>query len=252
MIEIFLSFSQKDYLTAILIFFGAIIYSSVGHGGASSYIAIMSLLGTPTNFIKPIGLTLNVIVSSVASFRFIQNKFFNLKVFLPIIAASVPAAFLGGYINLTDVFYRPLLGFVLFIAGLQLIFNFVQNAPTQLKKVNLLYAFIAGASIGFISGLTGTGGGIFLSPLIVLFGWTSVRAASGTAAAFILLNSIAGLLGNLSSIQSLPPTIFLYSIAVILGVTIGTQLGIKHFDASGIRKVLGVVLIIAAWKFILT
>lgn len=250
--EFLLSFSAKELLTATLIFFGAIIYSSVGHGGASSYIAIMTLLGTPVSLIKPIGLTLNVIVSSIASFRFIQNKFFNLQVFLPIIFGSVPAAFIGGYINLPENLYRPLLGFVLLIAGLQLIFNFFKTSAKGQKRVNPMLAFFTGIIIGFISGLTGTGGGIFLSPIIVLMRWTTVKAASGTAAGFILLNSIAGLLGNLSSVNSLPPVIFLFSISVFFGVMIGTQLGIKHLNPVGLRKVLGIVLIIAAWKFILT
>lgn len=250
--EIFQNYSFQEYLTAFFIFFGAIIYSSVGHGGASSYIAIMSLMGTPVNLIKPIGLTLNVIVSSIASFRFIKNDYFNLNVFIPIIFGSVPAAFLGGYLNLPDNFYKPLLGFILLVAGLQLIFNLIKKAPKQLKKVNVFLAFFAGFLIGLISGLTGTGGGIFLSPLIILLGWTTIRAASGTAAAFILLNSIAGLAGNLSTFNSLPPIVFLFSIAVLFGVTIGTQLGIKHLNPNGLKKALGVVLVIAAFKFIFT
>ena len=115
-----------------------------------------------------------------------------------------------------------------------------------------IIALIAGAIIGFISGLTGTGGGIFLSPLIVFLGWTSVKGASGTAALFILFNSIAGLLGNLSLVKSLPQEIYLYSGAVLLGVFIGTQLGIKYLMEEGVKKSLGIVLIIAGFKFILT
>lgn len=245
-------FYLADYITAFLIFLGAILYSSVGHGGASSYIAIMALMGTPTSIIKPIGLILNIIVSSIGGFRFIKNNFFSIKVFVPVTVSSVPAAFLGGYIELPPEFYRPLIGFILIVAGAQFLFNFYQYAKKPRGKVNLTLAFFGGALIGLISGLTGTGGGIFLSPLIIILGWTTVKQTSGTAAAFIFFNSISGLIGNLSSMKTLPPTVFLFSGAVLIGVLIGTQLGLKHLNVSGIQKVLGVVLIIAGLKFIFT
>ena len=110
-------FLLTDYFTAFFIFLGAILYSSVGHGGASSYIAIMSLMGTPIATIKPVGLILNIIVASVGGFRFIKSNFFSFKVFLPVTIGSVPTAFLGGYIELSAELYRPLIGFILIIAG---------------------------------------------------------------------------------------------------------------------------------------
>ena len=170
---------------------------------------------------------------------------------MPVVIGSIPAAFIGGLINLPSGLFRLLLGFVLLVAGLQLIFNFFHQRD-ELQKVNFLLAFFLGGVIGLVSGLTGTGGGIFLSPLIIFLGWTTIREASGTASIFILCNSLAGLAGNFSTIGHLPPSIFLYSIAVFLGVLIGTHLGIKQLNPDGLRKVLGVVLIIAALKFILT
>jgi len=244
-------FTLNDLITAFFIFIGAVIYSSVGHGGASSYIAIMSFMGTPIHMIRPIGLSLNIIVSSIASYRFFKYRFLNLSVLIPTVIGSIPAAFVGGYIDLPIHFFRPLLGAVLIIAGLQLIFNFIHQQDS-LQKVNFLLAFMLGALIGLISGLTGTGGGIFLSPLIIFMGWTTIRGASGTAAIFILCNSIAGLAGNYSSLGHMPPTIILFSFTVLLGVLIGTQLGIKQINPQGLKKILGVVLIIAAMKFILT
>ena len=248
-----MTFILSDYVTATLIFFGAILYSSVGHGGASSYIAIMAIMGTPIASIKPIGLVLNIIVSSVASYRFIKNKLFNLKVFIPVALGSIPAAFLGGYVSLPSESYKRLVGVILLFAGFQFLFNIFQHLKKKSNRpVNFLLGIFAGVMIGFVSGLTGTGGGIFLSPLIVFLGWTSVKGASGTAAAFILFNSVAGLLGNITSVHLIPDTIFLYAFAVLVGVLIGTQLGIKIFNESFMKKTLGLVLLIAGLKFIVS
>ena len=248
-----MTFLLSEYITAGLIFFGAILYSSVGHGGASSYIAIMSLMGTPINSIKPIGLILNIIVSSIASYRYIKNKLFNLKIFIPVILGSVPAAFLGGYLHLPSEVYRVLVGIILIFAGFQFLFDIFKYFMKKTDQpINFSFGVFAGVIIGFLSGLTGTGGGIFLSPLIVFLGWTNVKGASGTAAAFILFNSISGLLGNITSVNQIPNTIFLYSFAVVGGVLIGTQLGIKILNEHHMKNVLGVVLIVAGFKFIIT
>jgi len=248
-----MTFLLSEYITAGLIFIGAVLYSSVGHGGASSYIAIMSLMGTPIASIKPIGLILNIIVSSIASYRFIKNKLFNLKIFIPVVLGSFPAAFVGGYIQLPSETYRLLVGIILLFAGFQFLFNIFKYFKMKSNQpVNFLFGLFAGAIIGFLSGLSGTGGGIFLSPLIVFLGWTSVKGASGTAAAFILFNSISGLLGNITSVSLIPNTIFLYVFAVIGGVLIGTQLGIRILNEHRMQKILGVVLIVAGFKFIIT
>ena len=246
-------FLLSEYITAGLIFIAAILYSSVGHGGASSYIAIMALMGTPIGSIKPIGLILNIIVSSIASYRFIKNKLFNLKIFIPVVLGSVPAAFMGGYLHLPSEVYRVLVGIILIFAGFQFLFDIFKYFMKKTDQpINFSFGVFAGVIIGFLSGLTGTGGGIFLSPLIVFLGWTNVKGASGTAAAFILFNSISGLLGNITSVSQIPNTIFLYSFAVVGGVLIGTQLGIKILNEHHMKNVLGVVLIVAGFKFIIT
>ena len=248
-----MTYLLSEYITAVLIFLGAILYSSVGHGGASSYIAIMSLMGTPLSWIKPIGLVLNIIVSSIASYKFIKNKFFNLKIFIPVVLGSIPAAFLGGYLQLPSEIYKTLVGFILLFAGLQFIFNISKYfKKINHQPVNFLLGFFSGVIIGFLSGLTGTGGGIFLSPLIVFLGWTTVKGAAGTSAAFILFNSISGLLGNISSVSLIPNTIFLYAFAVFGGVLIGTHLGIKILNEFYMKKTLGIVLVVAGLKFIIT
>jgi uncharacterized membrane protein YfcA len=248
-----MAFLLSEYITAGLIFFGAILYSSVGHGGASSYIAIMSLMGTPIASIKPIGLVLNIIVSSVASYRFIKNKLFNLKIFIPVAIGSIPAAFIGGYLNLTSDIYRVLVGVILVFAGFQFLFDIFKYVKKKTDRpVNFWLGLFAGVIIGFLSGLTGTGGGIFLSPLIVFLGWTTVKGSSGTAAVFILFNSISGLLGNITSISLIPNTIFLYSFSAFGGVLIGTQLGIKILNEHYMKNALGIVLVVAGFKFIIT
>ena len=248
-----MTFLLSEYITAGLIFIAAILYSSVGHGGASSYIAIMALMGTPIGSIKPIGLILNIIVSSIASYRFIKNKLFNLKIFIPVVLGSVPAAFMGGYLHLPSEVYRVLVGIILIFAGFQFLFDIFKYVKKKTDRpVNFWLGLFAGVIIGFLSGLTGTGGGIFLSPLIVFLGWTTVKGSSGTAAVFILFNSISGLLGNITSISLIPNTIFLYSFSAFGGVLIGTQLGIKILNEHYMKNALGIVLIVAGFKFIIT
>lgn len=242
---------HSHYLTALLLFIGSILYSSVGHGGASAYIAILALTGTSVSIIKPIGLILNIVVSSIASYRFTRHKLFSLKVLIPVVSGSIPAAFVGGYLTLPPEFYKSLVGFILIIAGLQLLFQLFKKIKLKANnEINIILAFFVGILIGLISGLTGTGGGIFLSPLIIFLGWTSIKGASGTAAIFILFNSISGLLGNVSSVHSLPEEIFIYIGVVIIGTLIGTYLGINRLNHASVRKTLGVVIIIAGLKFI--
>ena len=239
--------------TAFLLFIGSVLYSSVGHGGASAYIAIMALTGTPISIIKPIGLILNIVVSSIASIRFIKHKLFSLKVLIPVVSGSIPAAFIGGYTSLPSELYKPLVGLILIVAGLQLMFSFLKNNKlNKNENTNVFWGVCIGVLIGLLSGLTGTGGGIFLSPLIIFLGWTSVKGASGTAAVFILFNSISGLLGNISSVHSVPGEIFIYIFAVLIGTLIGTHLGIKKLNQLAVKKTLGLVIIIAGLKFIFT
>ncbi|MBT4759392.1 MAG: sulfite exporter TauE/SafE family protein [Nitrosomonadales bacterium] len=234
-------------------FIGAVLYSSVGHGGASAYIAILSLTGTPVGIIKPIGLILNIVVSSVASFRFIRHKLFSINVLIPVIFGSIPAAFVGGYISLPSEFYKPLVGIILIIAGLQLLFRFFKKIKkSNNEQISILLAVFIGVLIGLLSGLTGTGGGIFLSPLIIFLGWTSIKGASGTAAVFIFFNSVSGLMGNITSVNSVPEEIYIYIFSVLVGTLIGTHLGIKRFNHLAVKKALGVVIIIAGLKFIIT
>ena len=241
-------FEVTDVLIALCLFLGAILYTSVGHAGSSAYIAIMTLFNVQTSVIKPTALTLNIAVSTYASWRYIRNKFFDKKLFIFLSLGAIPSAFIGGHINLASEIYKPVVGVLLIFSGLRFIF-LAASKNRELRDANYLVAVALGIAIGFLSGITGTGGGIFLSPLIIWLGWNHVKQASGTVAAFIFVNSVAGLLGNYKSTTSLPDTLPLFLGAVIIGALIGTRLGISRFSSVGVKRALGVVLIIAGIKF---
>ena len=236
-------------LIAGSLFLGAILYTSVGHAGASAYIAIMTLFDVPPLVIKPTALTLNIFVSSYTSFRYMRSNFFNKSLFKYLVIGSIPAAFIGGHINLPSQIYKPIIGILLLISGVRFLVQALQVDRAQ-RSINSGLAVLIGACVGLLSGITGTGGGIFLSPMIIWLGWVSVKQASGTVAGFIFVNSVAGLLGNMQSAQSLPAELPLFVVAVLLGAFIGTRFGISRFSSTGIKRALGLVLLIAGAKFI--
>ena len=237
-------------LIAGCLFLGAILYTSVGHAGASAYIAVMTLFDLPPVVIKPTALTLNIFVSSFTSLRYIKSNFFNKTLFLYLSLGSVPAAFIGGRINLPSTIYKPVIGVLLLLSGVRFLVQ-AMHSDRAYREVNKALAVFIGACVGLLSGITGTGGGIFLSPLIIWLGWVTVKQASGTVAAFIFVNSTAGLLGNFQSTSSLPSELPVFLVAVLLGAFIGTRFGIKRFSSVGVKRALGVVLLIAGAKFLL-
>lgn len=241
-------FEFTNLVIALCLLLGAVLYTSVGHAGSSAYIAVMTLFNLSTTVIRPTALTLNIAVSAYASWRYIRNKFFDKKLFLFLSLGAIPAAFIGGHINLPSEIYKPIVGVLLIVSGLRFIF-LAATRDRELKAVNYPLAISMGIAIGFLSGITGTGGGIFLSPLIIWLGWNHVKQASGTVAAFIFVNSVAGLLGNYRSTSELPDTLPLFLGAVIIGALVGTRLGISRFTSVGVKRALGLVLIIAGLKF---
>lgn len=241
-------FEFTNLVIALCLLLGAVLYTSVGHAGSSAYIAVMTLFNLSSTVIRPTALTLNIAVSAYASWRYIRNKFFDKKLFLFLSLGAIPAAFIGGHINLPSEIYKPIVGVLLIVSGLRFIF-LAATRDRELKAVNYPLAIAMGIAIGFLSGITGTGGGIFLSPLIIWLGWNHVKQASGTVAAFIFVNSVAGLLGNYRSTSELPDTLLLFLGAVIIGALIGTRLGISRFTSVGVKRALGLVLIIAGLKF---
>ena len=243
-------FEVQTLLIAACLLLGAILYTSVGHAGASAYIAVMTLFDLPPVVIKPTALTLNIFVSSYTSLRYIKSNFFNKSLFIFLSLGSIPAAFIGGRINLPSHVYKPIIGVLLLLSGVRFLIQAMQSDKAH-QELNKPLAVFIGACVGLLSGITGTGGGIFLSPLIIWLGWVSVKQASGTVAAFIFVNSIAGLLGNFQSTSSLPTELPLFLIAVLLGAFIGTRFGISRFSSVGVKRALGFVLLIAGAKFLL-
>jgi uncharacterized membrane protein YfcA len=241
-----------EYLLPLLLFGSALLYTSVGHAGASAYLASMALVGVAPEAMRPTALVLNICVASFSVVRFWRVGLVDLRLVLWLVAGAAPLAFLGGAVQLPGDVYRPLVGGVLLIAAIRLLWPFDVGASKEPTRPHPIIALVTGSSIGFLSGLTGTGGGIFLSPLLILGGWSAVRNASGVAITFILCNSVFGLLGNYASVQRLPAELPVYLAATLLGAVLGTTLGVKRLPAPMILKALGAVLAIAGLKLILT
>ena len=237
---------------AVLMGLAAALYSTVGHGGASAYLAIMALFAVAPETMRPTALALNLIVAGLGSWRYWWAGQTNLRLLMLFAATAVPAAFIGGGIKIEPEIYRPLVGVLIWVAALRLFWQPSQIAQQALRPVSAVIALPVGAFLGLLAGLTGTGGGIFLSPLIILFGWEDTRRTSGVVAGFILLNSIAGLAGNVASVGDLPAELPFFAGAVVLGAIAGTWLGVGRLPKPRLLQGLGLVLIIAGAKLIFT
>jgi uncharacterized membrane protein YfcA len=242
---------SETLIIAILFFAGAALYASVGHAGASAYLAVMGLYNFTPAAMKPTALALNILVAAVATFKFYRAGQFSWKLFWPFAVVSVPAAFIGGATTLPARWYKVVVSLVLLYAAVWMIRSSLKPLNVTAHPPPLWAAIVAGLAIGFLSGLTGVGGGIFLSPLLLYMGWAETRATSGVAAPFILVNSIAGLLGHFSSVAELPPSIPMWGVAVVLGGWLGASYGSKRAPAPVLRRLLALVLVVASVKLIL-
>lgn len=247
---------EDSLVLPVLIFFVALLYSSVGHAGASGYLAAMALVGIAPFVMKPTALTLNIVVAGIATVAFYRAGCFSWPLFWPFAVTSIPFAFLGGFITLPGTVYKQVLGLVLLFTAYRLFFNPVlpsspARGATPKRQIPLPVALTCGAGIGLLSGLIGVGGGIFLSPLLILMGWAKVKEQSGVAAAFILVNSIAGMLGHLTALKTLPSVLPYWIIAAVIGGMIGSRLGSVRLGNLTLRRLLAVVLVVAAVKLFL-
>ena len=242
--------STVTLLLAALIFIVALLYSTVGHAGASGYLAAMALFGMAPAEMKPTALVLNILVACIGSVRFYRGGFFSWRTFWPFAIASIPMSFIGGAITLPDVVYKSIVGAVLLYSAVRLFFSAGGADIREIKLVPVWIALIFGATIGLLSGLTGVGGGIFLSPILLLMHWAKTKETSGISATFILVNSIAGLLGHVSAVSQVPGSIVIWAVAAVIGGLIGTELGTRVLPIAGIRRRLSIVLIVAGVKLL--
>jgi uncharacterized protein len=241
-----------ELLLASCLFIAAVLYSSVGHGGASGYLAAMALFGVDPAVMKPTALVLNIIVAAIATFKFYRAGCFNRSLFWQFAIGSMPCAFLGGSIVLPTQVYKPIVGIVLLYAAARLGLTSGSSQPQQPRSLPIWLAIGLGMAIGLLSGLTGVGGGIFLTPLLLMMGWATIKQAAGVSAAFILVNSISGLLGYLTKFPTLPSSLWLWSIVVAAGGWVGAEYGSNRIGSQRLQRLLAVVLAIAGVKFILT
>jgi uncharacterized protein len=231
------------------VFVVACLYSSVGHAGASGYIAVMSLLSIAPDTIKPAALTLNILVASIGTWQFWRAGHFRWQLFWPFALLSAPLAFLGGYLALPSALFQLLLGGVLLYAAAQCLLQpRVEPVP---RAAPTLVSLASGGGIGLLSGLTGTGGGIFLTPLMLFMRWSGIKTAAAVSALFILLNSVAGLLGNVSSRQTFPAFVLILVVAAAAGGMLGAHYGSRHLEPAWVKRCLALVLGIAGTKLLL-
>ncbi len=239
-------------LLAVCFFVAALLYSAVGQAGASGYLAIMAIFAMAPEQMKPTALLINILVATVATIKFHQAGYFSWSIFWPFVVTSIPFSFLGGYIALPSQIYKPIVGAVLLYAAYRLIRMRQTKEDVEIKPVPFGMALLCGAGIGLLSGLTGVGGGIFLTPLLLFMGWAEPRVAAGVSAPFILANSVAGVLGNLSSLDVLPNGILIWGIAACIGGYIGSTYGSRKGDAVMLKRLLAIVLFIGGLKIMLS
>lgn len=242
---------DTNTLFFILLFIVAFLYASVGHGGASGYLALMAIYGFAPDVMKPTALLLNLFVSLTAFIQFYRGKHFRWKIFLPLALASIPMAFAGGMINLESAIYKKILGVLLVITVLRFFFvTRKEEEPTG--KPDLTWSVILGAGIGFLSGLIGIGGGIILSPILLLLRWTNQKQTAAISAMFIFVNSLSGLFGQVTKGIRLSTDMWLLVIIAFAGGLLGAWFGSLKFRQEVLRYTLASVLAVAALKLLFT
>jgi len=233
-------------------FFIAVFYSTVGHAGASGYLATMALLSFAPDVMKPTALVLNIIVALVTSYQFYNAGLFSWRLFWPFAVASVPLAYLGGGLAVDPHIYRPLVGIALVFSAVYLVVRhrFLCNDDAGIQLPGIPTSLLVGGLIGFVSGLTGVGGGIFLSPVLLIARWAGLRQTSAFAAFFILVNSISGLLGHLQKDGTVPENLHVWGLVVLSGGFLGASLGATKINTPVLRALLSVLLVFAGIKML--
>jgi len=237
------TFAPSALLISAAVFLAAFLFALAGHTGASAYLAIFGLAGMTTDVIKPTVLSLNVFVASVAMYKFARAGHFSWRLIWPFIVTSIPFSFLGGLITLPTPVYRILVAVVLIYASFRMLFDVPAKKETPQEFPPIWLSLLLGAGIGFTAGLIGMGGGILLSPLLLLTNWAGPQLTAGTIAVFVLVNSISGLLGHWSVSMHLPPQLPIWGAVALVGGWIGAEIGSRRLSANFLRRMLGLILL---------
>jgi uncharacterized membrane protein YfcA len=235
----------------IALFIIAFLYASVGHGGASGYLALMAIYGISPDVMKPTALLLNLFVSVVSFIQFYRGGHFRMKLFWPLALGSVPLAFVGGLIHMDASIYKIILGVLLVVAVARFLF-FSKFKNIETKDAQIIPALLIGAVIGFLSGLIGIGGGIILSPILLLLGWSNMKQTAAISALFIFVNSLAGLMGQLTKGINFSGHMLMYVVVAFAGGMLGAYVGSLKLKAVALKNVLAAVLLVAAYKLLFT
>lgn len=230
----------------------AFLYATVGHAGASGYIAVLALFGLPAAQIKPLALLLNLVVAAQGSWQFARAGHLRGELLWPLLLSGMPAAFLGGWLDLPTLWFQRLVALVLLASALRFLRQ--PRDPERLRTPSRLALLFSGAVLGLLAGLTGTGGGVFLTPLLLLAAWATTRQAAAVSSLFILCNSFSGLMGLLRARSDLAlaptPALAWLLLTVLLAGGLGSRLGSRHWPVSWIRRCLALVLILASLKLL--
>jgi len=247
--------TESLLLLSAAFFVVAALYTSVGHAGASGYLAVMALMGVAPATMRPTALALNIMVASITVFRFTRAGYFAWRNLWPFLLGSVPLAAIGGGWKLANHAYYLVAAAALVLAAFVLLWRALGRSIDESgrsSRIPVGPAVAIGATIGLLSGLTGTGGGIFLSPVVLLSGWAGPRQTAGISAPFILVNSIVALVATQVTWSTLPTELPWLALAVVLGALVGTWFGLKRLSAPALLAALAVVLLLAAGKLLLT
>ena len=237
--------TSTTILITVAVFAAALSFAIAGHSGASAYLAIFGLLGMTPDVIKPSVLALNVVVASITTYKFSRAGHFSWRLIWPFILTSIPFSFLGGLISLPTPIYRILVGVVLVYAALRMLFDVPSKNEIPGDYPAIWLSLLLGAGIGFTAGLIGMGGGILLSPILLLTNWAGPQLTAGTIAVFVLVNSISGLIGRWSASMYLPPQLPIWGAVALVGGWIGAEIGSRRLSATTIRRMLGLILLIS-------
>lgn len=242
---------ESTTLFCLLLFVVAFLYASVGHGGASGYLALMAIFSFAPDVMKPTALLLNLFVSMVSFIQFYRAGHFNWKLFLPFALASIPFSFLGGLVVVDATLYKQILGVFLLVPIARFLF-FKNPDDKAISTSNVMLSLLIGSGIGFLSGLIGIGGGILLSPIVVLLHWANQKQVAAISALFIFVNSLAGLTGQLIKGVDFSTNMFLFVAIAFAGGMGGAYVGAIRFNQNGLKNVLALVLLMAAYKLLFT